>query len=123
MSICLNVYLFACSLFFCLLGCLSVCLSACLSFYLLACMSLYLLPCLSACTRIRGCLNVYLYLPSCFHPVSLRDCLPVCLYWRRLVKNVGSDKPKYWGEKVVRSDKCMGISQLLGVRVRAAPPQ
>jgi len=23
-------------------------------------------------------------------------------------------KPKYWGEKVVTTDECMGISQLLG---------
>jgi len=32
------------------------------------------------------------------------------------------DKPKYWGgQKVVKSDKCMGCSQLLGARARAAP--
>ena len=31
-------------------------------------------------------------------------------------------KPKYWGgQKVVKSDKCMGVSQLLGARARAAP--
>jgi len=33
--------------------------------------------------------------------------------WRRLVKILG--------EKVVKSDKCMGVSQLLGARARAAP--
>ena len=31
-------------------------------------------------------------------------------------------KPKYWGgQKVVKSDKCMGVSQLLGAHARAAP--
>jgi len=30
-------------------------------------------------------------------------------------------KPKYWGQKVVESDKCMGVSQLLGARARVAP--
>ena len=28
---------------------------------------------------------------------------------------------KILGEKVVKSDKCMGVSQLLGARARAAP--
>jgi len=27
------------------------------------------------------------------------------------------------GQKVVKSDKCMGVSQLLGARARAAPPK
>jgi len=30
-------------------------------------------------------------------------------------------KPKYWGAEGVRSDKCMGVFQLLGARARAAP--
>jgi len=30
-------------------------------------------------------------------------------------------KPKYWKEKVVKGDKCMGDSQLLGARARTVP--
>jgi len=30
-------------------------------------------------------------------------------------------KQKYWGQKVVKSDNCMGVSQLLGARAQAAP--
>ena len=31
-------------------------------------------------------------------------------------------KPKYWGgQKLVKSDKCMGVSKLLGARARAVP--
>jgi len=47
-----------------------------------------------------------------------------CPHWRRLTKNIewAVGKPKYCGgQKVVNSDKCMGISQLLGARARAAP--
>ena len=48
----------------------------------------------------------------------------IYIHWRRLVKTqkywVG--KPKYCGDKeVVKSDKCMGDSQLLGSRARSAP--
>jgi len=32
-------------------------------------------------------------------------------------------KPKYWGAKGGKIDKCMGVSQLLGARARAAPPK
>jgi len=32
-------------------------------------------------------------------------------------------KPKYWGKKVVKSDECMGVSQLLGAHVPRLPPQ
>ena len=32
-------------------------------------------------------------------------------------------KPKYFGEKVLKSDKCMGVLQLLGARTRAVPPK
>jgi len=42
-------------------------------------------------------------------------------HWRILVKNIGWEKPKILGDKVVKSDKCMGVSQLLGARARAAP--
>src|SRR6218665_885711 len=41
-------------------------------------------------------------------------------HWRRFVKKLGG-KPKYWGQKVVKSAKCMGGSQLLGACARAAP--
>src|SRR6218665_2419053 len=30
-------------------------------------------------------------------------------------------KPKYWGQKVVKSDKCMGVSQLLGGKCPGNP--
>ena len=37
-------------------------------------------------------------------------------HWRRLPKNIWGVKPKYWdGKKVVITDKCMGVSQLLVV--------
>jgi len=42
------------------------------------------------------------------------------VHWRRLVKNI-MGKPKYWVEKVVITDESIGVSQLLGARVRAAP--
>jgi len=32
-------------------------------------------------------------------------------------------QPKYWGEKVSITDEIIGVSQLLGVRALAAPPQ
>ena len=42
-------------------------------------------------------------------------------HWRKLVKNIGCANKNYIeGQKVVKSDKCMGDSQLLGARVRAA---
>lgn len=45
------------------------------------------------------------------------------VHWRRLVKNYWVGKKKYWGEKVVKGDKCMGDSKLLGARVQAGPPK
>src|SRR6218665_1885585 len=42
-------------------------------------------------------------------------------HWRRLVKNILGGQTKILRGKVVISDKCMGISQLLGARARAAP--
>src|SRR6218665_119266 len=42
------------------------------------------------------------------------------VHWRRLVKNIGWANRNIGG-KVVKSDKCMGVSQLLGARARAAP--
>ena len=43
-------------------------------------------------------------------------------HWRRLGKNTGWANQNIGGEqKVVKSDKCMGDSQLLGARARAAP--
>ena len=32
-------------------------------------------------------------------------------------------KPKYWGQKVVKSDKCMYVSQLLGGTCPGCPPK
>jgi len=45
------------------------------------------------------------------------------------VMGTGVDLSKYWvgkpkygrGQKVVKSDKCMGVSQLMGAHSRAAP--
>ena len=43
-------------------------------------------------------------------------------HWRKLVKNIGCANQNIgWGQKVVKSDKCMGVSQLLGACARAAP--
>ena len=47
----------------------------------------------------------------------------MCIHWRRLVKNIGWANQNIWGKKVVKNDKCMGVSQLLGARARAAPPK
>src|SRR6218665_4015117 len=44
-------------------------------------------------------------------------------HWRRLVKNTGGSKPKFRGRNVVKTDKCMGVSQLLGARAQGAPPK
>ena len=44
-------------------------------------------------------------------------------HWRRLVKNIGWADQNIRGQKVVKSDKCMGVSQLLGARARAASPK
>ena len=43
-------------------------------------------------------------------------------HWRRLVKILGARANQNIGGKVVKSDKCMGISQLVGARARANPP-
>jgi len=59
----------------------------------------------------------------------LRSCLPttadlVLLYdrhWRRLFKNIGWANQNIGEKKVVKSDKFIGVSQLLGARARAAP--
>ena len=42
-------------------------------------------------------------------------------HWRRLFKNIGWSNQNIGGQKVVKSDKCMGISQLWGAHARAAP--
>src|SRR6218665_955901 len=45
-----------------------------------------------------------------------------CGHLRRLVKNIGwANQNIGGGKKVVKSDKCMDVSQLLGARARAAP--
>jgi len=41
-------------------------------------------------------------------------------HWRRIVKNIGSANQNIGGQKVIKSDKCTGVSQLLGARARAA---
>jgi len=43
-----------------------------------------------------------------------------CYRWHRFVKNIGWANQNIGG-KVVKSDKCMGVSQLLAARARAAP--
>jgi len=42
------------------------------------------------------------------------------IHWRRLVRNIGSANQNIGG-KGGKSDKCMSVPQLLGVRARAAP--
>ena len=42
-------------------------------------------------------------------------------HWRRLVKNIGWANQNIGEKKVVKSDKFIGVSQLLGARARAAP--
>lgn len=44
-----------------------------------------------------------------------------CLYWRRLVNYMGRGRPKYWEKRVVITNEGIGVFQLLGARVRAAP--
>ena len=44
-----------------------------------------------------------------------------CFHWHRLVKNIGWANQNIGEQKVVKSRKCMGVSQLLGARARAAP--
>src|SRR6218665_2767255 len=44
-------------------------------------------------------------------------------HWRRLVKNIGWANQNIGGQKMVKSDKCMGISQLLGGTCPGCPPK
>src|SRR6218665_2190502 len=44
-------------------------------------------------------------------------------HWRRLVKNIGWANQNIGGQKVVKCDKCTGISQLLGRHVPGLPPK
>ena len=47
----------------------------------------------------------------------------ICMHWRRLGKNIGRANQNIGGgQKVVKSDKCMGDSQLLGGHVPGLPP-
>jgi len=41
----------------------------------------------------------------------------------RLVKNIGWANQNIGGQKVVKSDKCMGVSQLLGGMCPGCPPK
>ena len=43
------------------------------------------------------------------------------VHCRRLLKNIGWTNQNSGWQKVVKSEKCMGDSQLLGVHARAAP--
>jgi len=52
---------------------------------------------------------------------STRHVLTCSDQWRRLVQNIGWANQNIGGQKVVKSDKCMDISQLFGARARAAP--
>ena len=36
------------------------------------------------------------------------------VHWRRLVKNIGGQSQIVWERNVVKTDKCIGVSQLLG---------
>jgi len=45
------------------------------------------------------------------------------LHWHRLVKNIGWASQTIGGQKVVKSNKCMGVSQLLRGHVPGLPPQ
>jgi len=42
-------------------------------------------------------------------------------HWCRFVKNIGADQNILGEQKVVITAECMGVSQLLGTRARAAP--
>jgi len=44
-------------------------------------------------------------------------------HWHRLVKNIGSVNQNIGGQMVVKSDTCMGVTQLLGGHVPRLPPQ
>src|SRR6218665_4225024 len=43
-------------------------------------------------------------------------------HWSRIVRNIGGENPNFGGN-VVKTDKCMGVSKILGVRARAVPPK
>ena len=54
--------------------------------------------------------------------VAIRVVSDCNKHWRILVKNIGwANQNLGGGAKVAKSDKCMGVSQLLGARARAAP--
>jgi len=42
-------------------------------------------------------------------------------HWRRFVKNIGWANPNIDGQNVVKTDKCIGVSRLLGARAGAPP--
>ena len=62
---------------------------------------------------LRDCISLFLQAPFHFMPLL---CTGV-----DLSKILGGQTKILWGQKVVKSDKCMGVSQLLGARARAAP--
>ena len=43
------------------------------------------------------------------------------VHWRRLVKNIGWENQNFWGEYVVKTDKCIGVSWFLGGRPPVLP--
>jgi len=42
------------------------------------------------------------------------NILKVNKHWHKLVKNIGGANPDFGGQSVVKTDKCMGVSQILG---------
>src|SRR6218665_1163298 len=80
------------------------------------------------CVCVSVCLSVcaYKYRQTQRHSKNRYTmCRPTYIvyintHWRRLVRNIGWANQNIWG-KVVQSDKCMGVFQLLGACVRAVP--
>ena len=62
-------------------------------------------------------MGIFLALLRCFK-VRISELLLITSgyfhHWHRLVKNIGWENQNIEGQKVVKSDKCMGVSQLLG---------
>src|SRR6218665_1533844 len=61
----------------------------------------------------------YIIVYVCF--ICMHNCTCMYYHWRRLVNNIGWANQNIGGQKAVKSDKCMRISQLWGAYARAAP--
>ena len=104
MFFCLSVFLYV--------G-LSVCLSFCLSFYLFVCLSFCLSVCLSLCMFVcyESCMHMHMVWNFVnWHSIYLSKILG------------GQTKILGGGRKVVKSYKCMGVSQLFVGYVLGLPP-